>query len=87
MNELERRKIKYISRNIIGIILMILIVLNAIFIKNKWLGTFLFGFSISQLIESIIDFIISDISCKKLRKKLDEMYKDDETYQRLFKKH
>lgn len=87
MSELEKAKIKYISRNIIGIILLILIVLNAIFIKNKWLSTFLFGFVVSQLIESIIDFIISDISCKRTRKKLDEMYKDDETYQRLFKKH
>ena len=87
MNELERVEIKYISRMIIGSILIILIVINAIVIQNKWLATFLFGFAISQLIESVIDFIISDISSKRLQKKLDEMYKDDETYQRLFKKH
>ena len=87
MSELEKGKIKFISRSIIGIIIIILLILNAIFIKNKWLSAYLLGFTISQLIESIIEFIISDISCKRIQKKLDEMYKDDETYQRLFKKH
>lgn len=85
MNELEKAEIKGTTRTIIGTIILILIVVNAIFINNKWLSTFLFGFVISQLIESIIDFIISDISFKKIRKQLDEMYKDDETYQKLFK--
>lgn len=86
MNELEKVEIKYIARMILGAIILILVVVNAIFINSKWLSTFLFGFIISQLIESIIDTIISDISCKRIQKKLDEMYKDDETYQRLFKK-
>lgn len=87
MNELEKAEIKGTARMIIGTIILILIVVNAIFINNKWLSTFSFGFVISQLIESIIDFIISDISWKKIRKQLDEMYKDDETYNKLFKKH
>lgn len=87
MNEIEKVKIKYIARMITGIVLIILITINIIFIKSKWLSTFLLGFSVSQLIESIIDFTISDISCKRIKKKLDEMYKDDETYQKLFKKH
>jgi len=87
MNEYEKSKIKHISRMIIEIIFMIVVFINAIFIKSKWLSTFLFGFIVSLLIDCIIDFIIADIDSKKLTKKLDEMYKDDETYQRLFKKH
>ena len=86
MSELEKAEIKHIARMIIGTIILILIVVNAIFINSKWLSTFSFGFVISQLIESIIDFIISDISWKKLRKQLDEMYKDDKTYNKLFKR-
>ena len=87
MNEFEKTKVKHITRMIIENILIIVILVNAIFIKSKWLSIFLTGFIVSLLIECIIDFIITYISCKKIEKRLDDMYKDDETYQKLFKKH
>ena len=87
MSEYEKFKIKHISRIVIEVIFMIAVLVNAIFIRSKWLSTFLFGFIVSLLIDCIIDFIIADISSKKIQKRLDEMYQDDETYQRLFKKH
>ena len=86
MNRYEEAKTKHILRMIICFIFMIAVLINAIFIKSKWLSTFFMGFIVSLLIECIIDFIIADISCKKITKKLDEMYKDNETYQKLFKK-
>lgn len=85
-NNMNEFKIKHISRTIIQVVFMIVVFVNAIFIKSKWLSTFLMGFIVALLIDCIIDFIIADISSKKIIKKLDEMYKDDETYQRLFKR-
>lgn len=87
MKYLDKAKITYNYNIIVGTLLLVLILINRWFIKCHELSYFLFGFVIAQLFRVILDFIMVDIESKRLRKELDNMYKDDETYQRLFKKH
>jgi hypothetical protein len=84
---IDKVKINYIYNMTVGTILIILISLNRFYIKSDTLTCVLFGFCIAQLIKVILEFIITSIESKRLREKLDEIYKDDELYQKLFKKH